>query len=373
MERYRVALVSDWYYPKIGGIEYSIDSLASALKELGHEVHIITRRYSGRDNCNSRNGIKVIRVKGRELDTRFISPSAYWETFKILKSGNYDIIHAHGLDSPLASFSLIAGRKFGIPSVMTNHSLAGRRRMRPLLLLAGRFFLRYADAVIAVSSAVEKESKIMAPGKVYQIPNGIGIEKHDREKTEFKKDGKIVIATVARMTPKKRVIDIVDIAPEILIKHSNITFLIIGDGPLKKKIEKRARELGVAENFHFTGEVRREEVLNLLESSEIFALPSEDEAFGISILEAISKGVAVVARNNSGVSDIISHKKTGLLADSKAEMKMYIEKLVENPELRQNYATSAHEELYKYNWIKIAKKTEEVYMGVTNAEDFNHS
>jgi len=148
---------------------------------------------------------------------------------------------------------------------------------------------------------------------------------------------------------------------------------MVGDGPLRKRVEDKVRKLNITENFHFTGEIPRSLVLNLLEHSDIFVLPSEDEAFGIAVLEAISKGVVVVARNDCGVSDIITHRRTGLLAEHKYEIANYIEELIEHPELRERFSRAALRELSKYSWDDIASKIEEVYSGVINEKNFDHS
>ena len=116
------------------------------------------------------------------------------------------------------------------------------------------------------------------------------------------------------------------LAPSLLEKHENLIFVMIGDGPLRKNLEKKVEETGLSRNFYFTGEVPREKVLGYLEQADIFALPSSDEAFGISILEAISKNVPVVAMNHSGVSDIIKNGVNGYLADNLEEFSSYLQK-----------------------------------------------
>ncbi len=114
MEKYKIAIVSDWYYPKIGGIEYSIDALSKNLKKKGHEVHIITREYNGCNTTKEEGIVKRIKVKSFVKNGRFLRPSAYGKLFEMLKSESYDIVHAHGLDSPLAVASLFYSKKLHI-------------------------------------------------------------------------------------------------------------------------------------------------------------------------------------------------------------------------------------------------------------------
>src|SRR5690606_20721743 len=129
-----------------------------------------------------------------------IMPTAYKELYNFLKSEKYDIINSHGLDSPLSMAALIVSRKLGFPSVVTNHSLVGDTPLSPFLYQAGKLLIRNADAVIAVSSAVEKDSKIMTEKPIYRISNGIDSEgKTIKVPFPVDTEGKTIIITVARM------------------------------------------------------------------------------------------------------------------------------------------------------------------------------
>jgi len=376
MEKLKVALISDWYFPKVGGIEYSMHALARTLADHGHEVSIITRSYPDVPEHCIRDGVSVIRIKSKPFPGQhlFLMPNAYKQLYYLLKKGNYEIVNCHGLDSPIGISALLASRKLRIPVVITNHSLVGRTIYRPVYYLLGKLLLRNVDAVIAVSSAVEKDSKIMTSKPIYRIFNGIDSEENIfKVPFFFDTKGKIVIATVARMTKKKGVLNIVNIAPSILKKYRNVIFLMIGDGPLRKKLEKMVEKKGLSRNFCFTGEVPRERVLGYLEQADIFALPSSDEAFGIAILEAISKKVPVVAMNHSGVSDIIKNGVSGYLANNLTEFSSHLQTLIENPALRSYFVQEASKELSNYNWDRICEQTNQMYTKVIYEKNYNNN
>lgn len=351
-------------------------SLAKILIQEGHEVHIITRSYPDTPQYSIRDRITIIRVGSKPLlgQERFMTPGAYKELYYILKPKNYDIINSHGLDSPLSMAALLISRKLGLPSVVTNHSLVGHTPLSPFLYLAGKLLVKNADAVIAVSSAVEKDSKVMTTKPVYRIFNGIDSEdRGTRVVFPYNKDEKLVIITVARMTKKKGVQNIVDLAPFLLAKYENLLFVMIGNGPSRKDLEKKVKEKGLSRNFYFTGEISRGEVFGYLDQADIFALPSSDEAFGISILEAIYKKVPVVAMNHSGVSDIIKNGVNGYLADNLTEFSYYLQTLIENPALRTSFAMRARQELSNYDWNRIYKQTNQVYTKVIYEKYHNNS
>ncbi len=363
MAGYRIAMVSDWYYPKVGGIEYAIYSLARGLSRRGHSVEIITRRYPAGFGVKPPeiDGVEVIRV-GRPSLNRILSPKAYVELYGVLRRGNYDIIHAHALDSPMSLFSIIAGKLLDIPVVVTNHSLVGSSKLRPFLLAGGKVFLSFTKAVIAVSSAVARETEQMTDAPLYVIPNGIDFKPEPRGSNA----GELVIGTVSRITKKKGVDEFVEIACELVKERKNLKFVVVGDGPLREKLERRIREKGLSDRFKFTGLVPREKVLEVLEGFDIFVMPSRDEAFGVAVLEAMGKGIPVVARNHSGVSDIVSHGVTGFLADTRDEMRKYVERLIENQKLRESLSARAVETCRRYSWEEICRRVERVYGDVLN-------
>lgn len=367
MGEYKVALVSDWYYPKVGGIEYSMHSLAMKLRDIGNEVHIITRQYQSTSYSSSRDGIPIIRVGGSVGGSKYLlEPKAFGNLYHQLKNGGYDIVHTHGLDSPLSIALLLISPILGLPVVVTNHSLIGKSfKKRPLFPLSG-VLLRKASAIIAVSSAVEREMKLVTEKPVYLIPNGMDRgstgKSHDNP---FKEDG-IVVTTVARMTEKKGVEDVVEIAPSLAKSYRNLTFLMIGEGPVREELQEKVEKSGISRSFYFTGEIPRSKVKSFLECSDIFLLPSKCEAFGISILEAYSKKVPVVARNHSGVSDIVTHRRTGFLAENRYEMAEQVKRLIEKPKVRESMSRAAAEEVSKYRWEEIAKRVEGVYQSVVD-------
>ncbi|MFZ2498947.1 glycosyltransferase family 4 protein [Methanosarcina sp.] len=376
MEKHKIALISDWYFPKVGGIEYSMHALAKTMSMHGHEVSIITRSYPDIPEYSTRDGVSVIRIKGRPLpgQHRLLMPNAYKRLYRLLKKGDYTLVNCHGLDSPLGISALVAARKLGIPVVVTNHSLIGNTLYSPALYLAGKLLLRNADAIIAVSSAVEKDSRIMTSKPIYRIFNGVDSEDSVvKVSIPYDTEGKLVIATIARMTRKKGVQKIVALAPALLEKHKNLLFVMIGDGPLRKSLEKKVEETGLSRNFYFTGEIPREKVLGYLDQADIFALPSSDEAFGISILEAILKKVPVVAMNHSGVSDIINNGVNGYLADNLSEFSSHLQTLIEKPALRTSFAQEATRGISNYDWNRIYEQTNRVYTKVIHEKYHNNN
>lgn len=359
----KLALVSDWYYPRVGGIEYAIDALARQFAARGHTVHIFARRFDGSPGYEVVDGIPAIRIEGNRISERLPSRGGYRKLTTALHEGGYDCIHAHGLDSPLAMASLSIARRLELPCVITSHSLIGDNPLRLPLMAAASCFLRKASAIIAVSHAVAEEAGRMYSGPVVRIPNGIDTASPNGrlDPIVIPEGAGTIIASVARMTKRKGVADLVQVASHLLQRRRDLLFLMVGEGPLKPVLERQVRSLGIASYFLFTGGVSRATVLHLLERANIFVSPSPREAFGISVLEAFLKRVPVVARSGTGTDDLIRHEHTGLLARDLDGMARCIERLIAEPQLRATLAGAAQRDLAHYCWDAISQRVEAVY------------
>ncbi|HEY1586318.1 MAG TPA: glycosyltransferase, partial [Polyangia bacterium] len=118
---YKIAIVSDWYLPRIGGLELHLRDLARELNARGHEAHVITATPGE----NERDGIIVHRLGVPlmpGLDT-IRSRKALRPLEALFVREQYDIVHAHSALSPLAIGATAVAKKLGIPSVMTEHSV----------------------------------------------------------------------------------------------------------------------------------------------------------------------------------------------------------------------------------------------------------
>ncbi|MGH8581425.1 MAG: glycosyltransferase family 4 protein [Gammaproteobacteria bacterium] len=361
--RYRIAMVSDWYYPRVGGIEYAIDALARHLQGLGHELRVFSRRYPGAAAEEQTGGLAIARLACPGLGDRCLSPASVAALKQHLKAGGYDVVHAHGLDSPLAWAALRIARRAGIPAVMTSHSLLGARALRVLLRPVLAPLLGQTRTVIGVSRAVALEARALGAAQTIHIPNGVDGHSPNGALSPLalERSGRTVIATVARMHRRKRVDECVDVAIGLLAGDRKLLFVMVGGGPLLQPLRRKVAALGLAEHFVFTGNVSRATVLHLLSQSDIFVSPSPREAFGIAVLEAFQQRVPVVARASSGVAELVEHGRTGLLAGDAAGLQAAIAALIAQPQERERLAGAAHRELQRYSWPEIAEKTEQVY------------
>ncbi|VEB38852.1 CapM protein, capsular polysaccharide biosynthesis [Legionella sainthelensi] len=352
----KIALITDNYFPQIGGVEYCVDALGRNLAALGHEVCIITRKRKNYPLEERKGSLLIKRISYTQMCMTLLGFSRQYNKF----FAQFDIINAHSLGSILAVQALLLAKKIKKPHVLTSHSLY--RNLDNRLI---RGFALLVKHVICVSHAVIDNMKSLKKNATtYYIPNGFDIFSPNGTENSaplIKNADELIISTVSRLSSKKKVAHFILVAYELLKTHKNLKFFIVGDGPQSTKLQRMAKQLGIAESLFFTGNISRTTVFHLIQQTDIFVLTSPHEAFGMVILEAIYHKVPTVAYANNGISDIISSDKAGFLVSSIPEMIEKIIQLIDDETLRSELGENAYPLLNKFKWEDIAKQTLSVY------------
>lgn len=379
--------MSDWYYPRIGGIENHIEYMSEQLAACGNDVHILTCRYKDlqdrvaeHDAIKRQMGITIHRIKGHTIRKWgvVVDPRISWIVNDAIKNEKFELIHAHSIYSPTAMATAYVGKTLrNIPTLATNHSIWGDWRMGDLLRRTLREEFTRLDALIAVSNAVKNDMERFCIDKpVFVIPSGVDCNRFyldDKKREKVRKlfgykDDDIVIVAVGRLVPRKRMHELIQIMP-YLIKH-NAKLLIVGDGPEKNKLMNISKSLNVSQYVRFTGFVSNPN--DYLNASDIFALCSVDEAFGMSILEAMACELPVVVKNVNGISDILNGNNCLPYANDKIDIKNNIEFLIKDEEVRSKLAKNNRRHvLSNFAWEGICKRTLDVYSFIEKAAEID--
>lgn len=218
----------------------------------------------------------------------------------------------------------LAARRAGVPVVLSAiHSTGWPDQITWL----NRRLTPWTDAFIAVARPhgehlVQKEG--FPREKVRVIPNGVDVERfRPRPETRIVLRRKMEIAEeaplgaiVAALRPEKNHELFLKAAARVLATRPDARFLIIGDGPRRGELEQFAKELNILHAVRFLGS--RRDVAELLAACDWFALTSHNEANPVSILEALSTGLPVVATNVGSVAESVRHGETGFLVPAGA-------------------------------------------------------
>ena len=230
-----------------------------------------------------------------------------------------------------------------------------------------------ANAIITVSNAnKERLTTLGLPGdKIIVIPNGIELSMFNNTISTLRvHEAGIQIVWVGRMVEVKGLEYLFSAMRIIVSSYPNSKLTLIGDGPLKDKLERLAGALSLTENITFIGYVKNTEVPQYLKEADIFVLPSLSEGFPVVIPEAMAAGKPIVASNVGGISDAVTDGVTGFLvapenAEWLAEKLIY---LIEHPEVSVSMGKAGRKKVEEqFTWGEIAKRTIEMYMALLGA------
>ena len=275
-----------------------------------------------------------------------------WFITKLIRKHRLDLIHAH-FAYPEGFAGLIAKHETGRPLIVTLHGvdiLTERTIGYGLRLNKGfdiiiRKVLREADVVIASSTSTFEEALNAGCDQrnLVLVPNGVDIKRFTlnidgrRVRKKLGIMGKFIVFTLRAHVPKNGIKYLIKAAHTVLRKNPNVYFVIGGDGPLRRELEKLADGLGISGNIVFTGYIPYDELPYYYAASDIFVIPSVIEAFGLVAVEAMACGKPVVGSNVGGIRDIIRDGQNGYLVEPK-DPKSLADKIafmLENPSLRE--------------------------------------
>jgi len=204
------------------------------------------------------------------------------------------------------------------------------------LFIADRFNLikrlyihktKWVKKIIAVSDDTKKDLIHGGVPKEKVERVYIGIDTTTVRKKDKKKSNHVVIGFVGGIAREKGFMEFGEAARVLLKKHNNISFLVVGDGPLLSWAKQRVQDLGIAKQVQFTGYVS--DAIPFIEKMDIFFFPTHHyEGISIAALEAMALGKIVVARDIGGNRELVINKKTGFLFTSPKEGQAILEKII---------------------------------------------
>lgn len=308
-----------------GGAEAQILELGRGQVRAGQQIGLLVlhRPKRGRTIHPLVSRARTWGITVTQLEDRVRIP--FWLIPKIvrqLREGAFDLLHTHGYKADL--LGVIAAYMAKIPVVATIHGYTDAfptvRMYRRLDLL----MLRRFPKVMAVSDYLRQElmASGLAPHRVVTVHNAIDPDVFvsatcaDRRKirTELGIGPNASVAlTVGRLNPEKGHRYLLE-SVQLVCQHiSNLHVLIVGEGPLRQRLEAMACSLHLDTLVSFLD--WRDDVASLMAASDLFVLPSTRESFGLVILEALALGIPVIATRVGGVPEIIRADETGILVE----------------------------------------------------------
>jgi glycosyltransferase involved in cell wall biosynthesis len=333
----KVLHVGKFYPPHMGGIETHLQALCGELhKSLDLRVIVASD-----DDSTSDEVIDGVRVWRAPTPMTLASTPLCPKMIGMIRASGAQIVHIH-LPNPTAVLAYLASGHRG-HLLVTYHSDTVRQKIlgalfEPCLHRA----LRRSSAIIATSPDYRRTSRVLShyQDRCHVIPYGIQLEQFETCDPSAvsairQRYGDRLIISVGRLVYYKGFEYVIRAMARV-----NGKLLLVGDGPLRSKLQQLTAELSLGDRVVFLGEIQNHQVIPYYHSSDVFALASvaRSEAFGIVQIEAMAAGLPVVNTSlDSGVPFVSLHGQTGLTvppADSDA-LAAALNRLLDDAQLRQ--------------------------------------
>lgn len=337
----RIAQLTKYFYPHKGGIESSVLGISGGIAGRGNDVLVFTSNIPKCGRKEVIDGIEVHRFAN--FFTMFNDPFTPGIITDLLKE-DYDLIHLHLPDPFNSIFALIASILRKKPLIVTYHAdiIKDEWYHKPFKFIYNLFLyfvLRHSRKIIATTPNYVEDSGILRrfKNKMEIVPNFVDIEKFNpgldgsRIRKVYNLNEKKIILFIGRLVPYKGVEYLITAFSDVKKELENSALLIVGNGPLKEKLENLAADIG---DVYFINAEDRD-IPFYYACCDLFVLPSitRQEAFGIVLLEAMASGKPVIATNISGMPYIINNSGIVVKPKNIDGLKDAILKILSNPQI----------------------------------------
>ncbi|RVT49486.1 glycosyltransferase [Rubrivivax albus] len=314
----KVLQVSKFYPPDHGGIEAVARDLSAGFVRAGLQVEVLCahKRRPNAEEVDSL-GVRVTRAGsfGMLMSTS-MAPGLVSELRR--RRDGYDIVHVH-MPDPLAALAVWVARPRGRVVLHWHSDVVRQRVARHAYEPLQRWLLRRADAVIATSPPYAASSPWLrlVREKVVVIPIGAPVPGEPTarrlERIRQRHAGRRIVFALGRMTYYKGWDLLVKVVPML---PPDVDIVIGGGGPDLGRYRALAEQAGVADRVQFVGPLSADSVEAYFRLAELFCMAStvRAEAYGVAVLEAMARGVPVVASDipGSGIGWLHRHEVSGL-------------------------------------------------------------
>lgn len=301
---------------------------------------------------------------------------AVWTRVRqLMMDEKIDIVHAHGTRA--ASNMLNAAKKAEIPFIYTCHGWSFHQDQgmmkKKLRVLGEKYLTSRADVNICVSHANSNKGKKLF-GKKFDpvvIQNSVDSRKFnpDKQYKDIRREfgigeSELLFSSIARFTWQKQPLVLMEAFARALKKMDGIRLLMVGDGEEKEKAVEVLEQLNAGDKIIL--EPFRQDVPDLLASTDVFVLPSLWEGLPVALLEAMAMGKTIIATDVDGTAEVIETGKNGLLigTDNLSEkLTEAIVRIANDKQLRENLSAGAINRIRShYNVETMTRRNEEIYL-----------
>ncbi len=354
-----VGIVTEYYYPLLGGISENVHHTATELQARGHDVTIITSRppANGVAHLPVPNGVRTVHVgrgiafsaNGAQANATIGGVQLWKDLRTALREQRFDILQLH---SPL-NFTLpaLAALQGPAPRVGTFHSYFDRSLAYALLKgVLQREFLGRLDGVTVVSPSVDLALSRYFEFQARVIPNGVDLTAFHPDVPRFERFGpdKRTLLFLGRFDPRNGLPFMLRTFTEVRRHVDDVRLVVVGSGgnvdEYLKLVPDRLRS-----DVHFEGPALLERP-RYYATADVFCSPISKASFGITLLESMATGTPIVATENIGYRDLLGAEESVLVPYDEARFAGAIVDLLGDDRRRRDMGEAGRRKAARYAW-----------------------
>lgn len=348
-----------------GGTIRHVADLVRSVSGFSHVVAAPARRSTGLTDSTAIDTIsrhaRLVPLPLTRSPLSLTNLRAAAQLRRVVQSEGASLVHAHSTVAGLA----VRSSELPVPVIYTPNGL----QPTAIVERIERYLGRRTDAFIAVSSSEAAHVRargIVPADRIWTIPNGIAPER-PAEALNLRSHlglsaGTPLFGTAIRLVRQKAPQDFVLAAARVLWRHPDARAVLMGDGPLRRRVERAAASVDHSDRIHLLGHLP--DAATVLSQLDVFVLQSRFEGMPYALLEAMQAGVAVVATDVRGNRDAIVHDTSGVLVpvDDVTAAATAISRLLSDADLRSRLgAAAATRVAEEFSLTSMAAAHEELY------------
>lgn len=374
----RIAQITEYYYPHLGGITEHVHNLAKVFNAAGHHTIVVTSRMRAPADAPdaheyARDAEFVRRIgASRVIYTAgsFARVTSGWRLrrrlVELFRAERIDLVHVHnGLAPTLGVVAPLAAWDLGLPVVATYHSWFAKSDLLRLCRGIAQWGIERHAANIAVSQPVVDAHARYLDAEWDIIPNGVDttfFRPSDRPPEAAFRDGPRLLF-VGRFDPRNALETVLRALPGVLARYPRASLTIAGDGPLRARYERLARPLG--DRVAFIGRVNGNRP-RVYGSADVYLCPAVMASFGITLLEAMACARPLIVSDITGFRELVNGGAEAVLV-RKNDVDAWtraITELIDHPEQRAAMGLAGAAKAQAFAWPLVAERVMAVYRRV---------
>lgn len=342
-------------------------------KEQEYEVHVVSKGNEKIDYCDKHYDLSFERFPIKKENIK-----VYKELKRIIQSNNYSIIHCHTpVGGVLTRLAARKTRKKGTKVIYTAHGFhfyKGAPVMNWIIYYPiEKVCSKWTDTLITINQedyelAKKKFKQIKQIEHIYGV--GMNKEKFEKEITFEEKEkiknelgireNEIVFSYVAELNKNKNQILLMNVIEELKKENFKVKLLLVGTGNLIENYKQYVKNNQLDNEIKILG--RRTDINEILSITDIYLASSIREGLPVNVMEAMYKGLPVIATDNRGHRELVKNKINGFIVKTKEEMIQRIKELLNNEKLKKDIYDNAKNVVSQYEIKSVIQEMKKIYI-----------